>query len=577
MSISANVGSSTIVNPVDPPSGWTGIACPAPNEPQATGFQTSTAGPLFQPTLTTTEQFPYDPITVEAPADPASWSGGSTSETAGFYYIDASHPNASTSVTYGHPNQPLDPGNNWVRTFDLSGGTGKVVFAGGSYASGGANGIRPTFIGTATNPCHVEFRNGAQFTWNGEQTVWTLTHTIVSDFQMGGTRPKIIIQPGSTYWWFRGGGMVGTNPDGGGRAVQIGQQTPGTAQNQTSWWGFSDFECRNIGATPKDSSQDHAGFQIQYDWDHGWFVRCTGSFIRSDFIVTGDARNNHVDAADPSRNGHFMYSLDCTATECGEQGADHKSGYFVVFENLQSTNMDTQNADSGSNNDPVLVSNNNESDWNGPVLYYRCFARNFNAIGNGFRDSGSQIHAYSFVVASIVENVANGFSNDYGGFQDPSGGSERRRWEIVHCSGSDIGEFYEGVNGGGTAPRTDVYIAGNAVEITGTRAYWFRNLQTVDGRDNFVYNPSSTLTTDTDGVTPWQDSNQNLNVNPQFVDAGAGDYTPAAGSPLRNASQEEPFYAFWEGATFRNLRFDYNGNPRPASGAWDAGAIQVST
>lgn len=46
-------------------------------------------------------------ITETAPAEPSSWSGGTTSATAGYYYVCNSCAGATdTSNTYGHPNQP---------------------------------------------------------------------------------------------------------------------------------------------------------------------------------------------------------------------------------------------------------------------------------------------------------------------------------------------------------------------------------------------------------------------------------------------------------------------------------------
>jgi hypothetical protein len=86
----------------------------------------------------------------------------------------------------------------------------------------------------------------------------------------------------------------------------------------------------------------------------------------------------------------------------------------------------------------------------------------------------------------------------------------------------------------------------------------------------FASKGSSPPLTGTITITTWKatygwDAHGLVDVDPSFTNAAAGDFTPLPGSPLRNAGTN----LFSSG-----VAWDFNHNPRPASGPFTIGAIQ---
>ena len=65
-------------------------------------------------------------------------------------------------------------------------------------------------------------------------------------------------------------------------------------------------------------------------------------------------------------------------------------------------------------------------------------------------------------------------------------------------------------------------------------------------------------------------------TNPQFANAGAGDFRIGSNSPAVNAGIQSAAYAGFQGVFGVSIAVDRQGQARPAGGAWDIGAYELS-
>lgn len=532
------------------------VGIPHPMAMLPSGRQTSTT--VYQPPTPNSQAgWPYDPRTF-TPAAPANWP---SAESVGDYYIDPTHPSSTdTANPYGYPDQPRNTFPTDTPTLD----PGSYVEFGGGTITGSEDWLW-TCNGTAAQPVYIK-QSGGQINGDGGGWEFNGTHIICDGLTMRGTRPRTFFYDGPSYVTLRNASFNNGNADFGGRCIAF----EGTSNaNRAQFFMLYNCTGLDIGTIPKASSKDMAFFQPRYYADYMWVIGCDAQRINSDFVVTGDAYNNHPAPADPEANIHYLWIGGNFSALNGENAVDVKSGYHVIVSENNFEDMDVNQGVSAANTTNIIASNNRESDHSGPVWILNNRIKN-DTEGDLVRDSGTYNDCDIFVIGNVMYSGTRGVNIDWGG----SGGSltRMRNLVVVNNTIDEVDYGLQAVRMGNASLHTTEF-DGNIVTNT-TDGIWFDEIENGSAEDNLFWNSAGPVSFQGPFPPGWSTGDQIIDQDPLYTNAAARDYTLQAGSPAIDQLVANAAYQRFEDEYGMDIRQDRDGTVRPQGPSWDIGAYE---
>lgn len=535
-------------------------------------------------------------INVAVPDWPASWLTGTTTPTAGYYFIQPDNPAATnTANQYGHPDLPRA---NIPHTTEFEAGD-FVWISGGTYVYATGSGL--------PNPGNWDIycaATEAEPLWivgdpNDRPNIQTpvdigsygaADHIIVDglDVNHGYFEIRPRAGDGRTHMAKNimirnciGVGIGATSGDSNG--VAVGGGTTGLGSRDYDVENVLIYDCTfsNYGDWEAGIENDYCGVIKAERSDYLWVLGC------EIFHVGGDACAGSPLADDGDYKSRHYYIGGNTLYECGENSIDLKCvNTIVVSENIIFGPMGSQQGGGAifhTGGTGIVVQN------------VACIFNTFYQLSGGIACGGSP--AVSTPATSGLIFIGNTFFNINSsiavqpdnnlGFcisSTTSSGTvyaadnSMEEYEIgilVSGPGSFDANFNGNIFGtkttyaGGLSNENKQWVVENTMPVVsdfnvyqGTPNFKYDN-----GTRNFAYLQG-------DGL----EANSQTNTDPDYTNPGAGVLTLLDGSPALNASIEAvDAYDAFELIFGIDIRgFDKAGNARPASGPWDTGAYQGS-
>lgn len=510
------------------------------------------------------------------PAWPASWTAGTPSATAGFYYIDKTASGATdTANPYGYPGKArLTPPEGL-----LTEGAFVYIHA-GTYLNTDSGGDRFNWhgAGTSANPiwitgnpvtkpiireyCHIGEAGGASyfvfenFEFNGS----TAAHLAIYPAVNGDDIDHILV---------RNCVLTGTLSASDSSGIGIGLSSGTDTIPDSTITHVVVYNC-TISNYGDPALSDQAGVYNGYHTDFVWVLGCTIFGVGAD-CVAGSHYSNYT-----TRTTEHYFIGGNTLYQSGENAIDLKAvRYGVISENEiygpftreQGWGVVLHYGADGAFycRDCAIIFNRIHGCSTGIALGGSSGCDNLNIVGNFIYD----IHA----IYGASPDTYNGYAVQLGG----SNGDLRISDNTIHDC--DSGVYVVHLDIGDT-----LTLRGNIFSnVTGY------SLVTANGEESRI-----ALNYDLYSASPtffWQNASRNLaymqgtalqEVNavvgdPLFADAGNGDFEILTGSPAIDASNEGSNSAYdWFLLTFGiSILFDASGAARPV-GAWDTGALEFS-
>jgi hypothetical protein len=211
--------------------------------------------------------------------------------------------------------------------------------------------------------------------------------------------------------------------------------------------------------------------------------------------------------------------------------------------------------------------------------------------------SGSHIFLIGNIFHDIAPNPEAGKYLPDNGWRMGQGINLKQGASTVHV----VDNTFYNTNGGVLVNQSDtvLYIHGNifgSVYPVDTFIDFSLNSTPLSGNinNNLYYDAENDTrwrlnSVDYTTISAWQGTTHHFDTegivaNPLFADVANKNYAPAAGSPAIGANKNEnteygypDVYALFESLYGINIKVDYNGNPRPASGIWSLGAFEYGS
>lgn len=503
---------------------------------------------------------------------PASWLAGTPSATAGYYYVDKTASGATDSGNpYGYPGHArLTPPEGLLAE------GGYLYVHAGTYDSGDSGGDRFNWhgIGTSANPIWVTgnpnaFPTFTDFIHIGEEG--PVSFLVFENFNVNGQR-GIGVYPGVNgddidHVLIRNCVGVGTESVDDSDGIGIGRSSSDDTIPDSTVSYIVVYNC-TISNYGDQTLTDQCGVYNGYHTDYVWVLGCTIHDVGAD-CVAGSHYSNYT----TQKTEHYFIGGN-TLGPSGENGVDLKGVHYLVI---------SENEIVG----PFV----REQGW-GIVLHYgadgafycREGAVIFNRIhhcSTGIATGGSAGCDNLNIVANFIYDIhaAYGASPDtYNGYVIQIGGSNGD----LRVSDNSFYDCDNGVFVVQLDPGDTLTLRGNIFD--GVPGY---ALVTTNGEESRV-----ALDYDVYSASPtffWQNASRSLPYiqaagqeahaavgDPLFANPNAGDFQLTLGSAAIAATNEGSNSAYdWFFDTFgSSILFDADGVARPASGAWDAGALQ---
>lgn len=532
-------------------------------------------------------------IDVATPAWPASWLTGTTTATAGYYFIAPDDPAATNSSNpYGHPDLPRA---NLPHTSSFVAGD-VVWMKGGTYVY--ATGAGLPNPGAWDIYCNA---SAAAPLWiigdpDDAPTIETpvdvggygaADHIIIDGLYLNGFGFEVKPKVGSN----RVSEILIRNCTGVGQGILVADANGVVIGGGETGLGSRDFDVENIviynntfsgyGQWDYGDENDFCGVQKDYRSNKVWVLDNTI------FHVGGDAVAGSPLAADPNYLSERYYIGRNTMYECGENAIDIKGvNYVTVSENIIYGPMGSQQGGGaifhrGSGLNPV-------------VQNVACVFNKFYHLSAGISCQGSPPATTGLVFIGntfheMHSSIAYQAENNLGYCiaSEASAGT-------VYVADNSMEDYEIGVlvNGPGDF---DVFMHGN---IFGTR----HTYTPIEGKSNvnkqwIVYNSMPVVsdynifqgTPDFiyDGTTrnfaylqgDGLEAHSLSATDPLYTNAATGNLNLQSGSPAIDASIEgSDAYDAFESIFGIDIRgYDRAGNARPYGEAWDIGALEYGS
>ncbi len=521
-----------------------------------------------------------DPTDSPTPAWPASWTAGSTSATAGYYYVDKTDPNATDSGNpYGHPDLPRKS----IPEGSLNAGDYVYVHA-GSYTNIDSGGDRFNWYGTGTsaNPIWITgnptvkpmLQDLTQIGYGSGST----SYLVFENFELncvGDGKGKLAVRPsvdGDTvdHVVVRNCVLTGTQDaaDSSGLSAGWSQSVDSWPNSKITYTVFYNNTISNYG---DKAISDEAGIIAGFHVDYLWVLNNTIHDVGSDSIAGSHYSDNNT-----KKTEHY-YIGGNTLYGNGENGIDLKGAKHVII---------SENTISG----PFT----REQGW-GIVLHYGASPSTtvkdawviFNKIhhvSGGIYTSGSVGCDDLHVIGNLIYDV----DADYAETSDPLNGY------CVFIGGGDgafhvvDNTFYDydsGILVQDLDGTDSLDIHGNIFAARSERGGYELKEETDESKINLDYNQF--YLSGGSAAFYWGGESRNLNymqgIASECTNGAEGDpllFSPvsdfriSSNSPCRDANVKHNVYDTFYNAYGINIRTDKSGISRPQGSACDIGAYE---
>lgn len=516
------------------------------------------------------------PIDKVTPTKPAAWPSASVS---GNYFIDSSHVAATdTANSYGYPDKPR-------LTVPSTLAAGSKVWI--DFLKTGATLSAAT--GTEANPIWI--------IGNGKKMVKPIAAS--KCITISGTSSYIFVDDVTFDGSDIPAGLVG-----GGFSV-------GSGVNHIA---FRNVTVSNFGAAPFSEAKGTAavfsslnsivadtadvtdivmhrlvvvgnagGQNMDYETGrhavHAYGPKVDGFAVRRVWLMDSTLVNNAEDGVQIGRSSlgdsrlavdHF-YIGRCVINNNGENAVDLKAcNRIVISQNAFAGYKPTSyrsGAVSGSDGVSCVIND----DGGGPLESWWIFNRFSNCRG-GIRNQATISNHY--VIGNIVNDMfllpgdvmANGSAK--GTFYHCS--NQGSSSTLLNNTVFDVeGGFYLN-NGKNWTQRGNIV---HGIRTVGYPVVRVNVIGTVNIGENIYFDDNATIRQDGNAL----DISDLKNVDPSLVDPSKGVFSLREVSPARNLLTSIPeAYATYEATFGVSIKFDFDGNARPADAPWDAGAIQCT-
>lgn len=522
-------------------------------------YLTDTLPSGLMPTLPTPDSqagWPYDPLTRVAPTPEEHWPDPDVAVT-GSYYIDNTHPSSTDSGNpYGTRNTP----RNSIPDDNTTMPEGAVIYmvGGGSWYPLSNDRVNWTFEGTAENPCWLLGSGAPTITrpQNDDRcsVITSGTHYIARDI-------RLEIESSENQVQFIIGAIIGGTPsqyvcfeniyatnNAATAANGIGCiAINGSSSERTQFVVVYNCTVYEMGAYAVNPNQlDSHCVRPIYFSDYIWIIDCNLSRSGADSIQCGNSNNSNPNPADVC---HYIWIAGCTMTENFENSLDTKNCYHVVLAKNDIYNF--HNANFGANNTAILI--NNEE---GPFASYKWINANrvWDFGGPGVRDSGDHDGELNYIFNNLF------YDSDGVGASKSNGGIDTQSWVCHNTFYNITGDVIDGNQGGSNVEhrvRKNIFHSCGDAESGSfdVREFadniWF-NCGTIEASFTTV---SGTITDDP------------LLNEPDTVDRSVADMRlQSSSSPAYQAATQESFWDDFETYYGMNIRYDFGGTARAASG-----------
>lgn len=512
---------------------------------------------------------------------PASWTAGTPSATAGYYYIDKTASGATdTANPYGYPGKArLTP----PATSSLAAGA-FVYFHAGTYTVTDLTGRYDIYgPGTSSQPiwftgnpsthpviqtlCHIGGYGTASYIVfeNIDLSYGTVSGT--DRFGYIDIRPAL---SGNTadHILIRNCTMTSKALKGSPGGVQIGSSTVDTGNVfNVSYVVVYNCTIHTIGEPTVEDSEE-CGIYKAHRTDYVWALENTIYDVGADCIAGAHSAND-TDA----RSEHYFIGGN-TLGPSGENGIDLKATRYVVISQNTVTGPFGREQGWGivihSGANPVPV----RDCW---IIFNRihhCSAGIIGTSTNGTQDIG------------IVGNLIYDIRASYAVQPDPA----LNGWAIGSFATQGTGNFIahntvydsdRGFTATGLSSSNTISSLGNIFnQVTsetlsvnnGTEVYFVSDYNLFDTAATFFWNNGTrnlAYMQGTGGVEL-----NSISGDPDFVDAPGADFGISFSSPAIDVGTSSGAYAAFLALFGESIQFDFDGIARPQNGDWDTGALE---
>lgn len=542
------------------PSAWIGI--PHPTDPVPS---------TLMPTLPTGADFTnhdwidsYDPLTLAPPTHAVIAPNWPSAEQTNCYYADKFDGAATdTANTYGYPDKPRvtiprAAFNAASLYLEVHGDNSAWVRATPQYDMGSGADVPFLMAGTKSTP---RFVVGIDGPWVGEDFEIKAQHTIVDGIKWQERRtnspyPKIKIREGAKYVCLRDVEIRGPGVSlGGGEVVGIA----GIEADPVDFFVVVDSHIHHCGDDLNHNSDTHA-FRPRAWSRHLWLLNSTINNVEGDGIQCGTSNNLSTDEANRT---HYVYVGNCDFSFFGENCLDNKNSYHVIAGDCVFHDTDKN---LGSNDTGVIISNNSEGPLTG---YHWLINTEMYACAPAVRFAGGEVLERDYVVGCWFHDNGSGLS-----YLANNDNPTSELWIINNTVVENEDNGMNESSFGATKTNVACFIRNNItyncvnnhVEASDP-AFGSHEVSRLIG-----FNISGPIIFNEGDFSPTI-ANQ-IDVDPEFTNPGADDYTLKSTSPALGAvGVIDPVYQLFEDLYGINMRFDINGNPIPLTNA-DIGAYQ---
>lgn len=308
------------------------------------------------------------------------------------------------------------------------------------------------------------------------------------------------------------------------------------------------------GGTP-----DWHGVRPYTQMKHVWVTDCEIHHMAGDSIQTGVSGG----WSDPSQAPHYLYYAGGDYHDNRENCIDNKNSFHCIMaKNDCYSNLEQSSAINGT---LITMAQDNEGSSSG---YHW-------AIGNLLHDGVVGIR-YTGNRGGQTEKgwMINNLVRDCGliGLWQAGNGTTAdpqryRELTVLHNTVARTPQLF----------NTEIDYVGAPVDVLGNIGYEVDTAYDVDNDTDFTYSHNTTYNStggvSTSGVADTS-TNNDLDVDPLLTNPAGNVFTLQAGSPAIGQLPEHPAFQLFEDLYGIDIRYDYDGNARPSSGNWDAGAFQ---
>ncbi|HZP49307.1 MAG TPA: choice-of-anchor Q domain-containing protein [Vicinamibacterales bacterium] len=496
-------------------------------------------------------------IAESAPAVPSPW----TAPTDGFFYVDASRPDATdTANLYGTPTKPratiptVLPAGAVVElhgTYDADHSSPRGILALGTRAN-------PVFIRGASGDARPLIRNG----WEVRGSYFVLENLEFGPRDKSQTGSLVIVAP-TQYAAVRHSDLHG-NLDGGGLGV-VSWDDKLLTQNVVVY----DVNVHDNGDVHATFDQDNHGIAVSFNVDHLWVV--DSQLARN----SGDGIQINAGNAAHQATTHHVYVGRNVAFGNKQTGFWAKQAVDVIFSQNECHSHRPSNSSFGQ-----CMGYQYATDWIW-FLYNHIYDSDFgiaaasdNGLGNGTE---------AFFVGNVIHNIHT---------SDPQGYNPQTSWSNAaimlaggvnrHVVNNTIYDVDAGINVPGTYGTLDV--ADNIIaNVTDPESsHLFVEMTSLAGNTKLsrcVLEGDPRIKVD---ATVYHFTAAQLatvassDADPQFVDPAGGDLHLRPGSPAIDAGDVNAVYATFQDRYGIAILVDKDGVPRPQGSAADIGAYEAA-